>query len=64
MAKENETKKHDLRDDIYAPSTTITNTNERLAGAEPKTVDPENGNFRMVTPDVGSDVVDGQTTKG
>jgi hypothetical protein len=64
MAKEKQIKKHDLRDDIYAPSTTITNTNERLAGAEPKSVDPENGNLRMVTPDVGSDVVDGQTTKG
>ena len=63
MAKREE-KKHDLRDDIYAPSTTVTNTNERLAGSEPRTVDPENGNLRMVTPDVGSDVVEGQNTKG
>lgn len=64
MAKNKENKKHDLRDDIYAPSTTVTDTNERLAGAEPKSVDPENGNLRMVTPDIGSDVVEGQTTKG
>ena len=63
MAKE-KTKQHDLRDDIYAPSTTVTNTDERLAGAEPRTVDPENGNLRMVKPDVGADVVEGQTTKG
>ncbi len=28
-------KPHDLRDDIYAPPTTVTNTDERLAGAEP-----------------------------
>jgi len=58
------TKKHDLRDDIYAPKTTVTNTDERFAGAEPKTVDPENGSLAMVTPDVGEDVVEGQNTKG
>ncbi len=32
MAKQHE-KPHDLRDDIWAPQTTVTNTNERLAGA-------------------------------
>ena len=63
MAKDKE-KKHDLRDDMYAPRTTVTNTDERMAGAEPKSVDPENGNLRMVTPDIGKDVVEGQTTKG
>ncbi len=57
-------KKHDLRDDIYAPRTTVTNTDERFAGAEPKAVDPENGNLRMVTPKTGQDVVEGQNTKG
>src|ERR1700754_2563030 len=35
-------KPHDLRDDTYAPRTTITNTDERLAGAEPATLDPAN----------------------
>jgi hypothetical protein len=56
-------KPHDLRDDIYAPSTTVTNTNERLAGAEPVSVDPENGNMKLVHPGP-DDVPPGQTTKG
>ncbi|HXC54692.1 MAG TPA: hypothetical protein VNU97_05320 [Rhizomicrobium sp.] len=57
-------KPHDLRDDIYAPPTTVTNTNERLAGAEPASVDPENGNLKLVRPALGSNVPPGQTTKG
>jgi hypothetical protein len=57
-------KLHDLRDDIYAPRTTLTNTNERLTGSEPRSVDPENGNLRMVRPEPGKNVPDGATTKG
>ena len=57
-------KPHDLRDDIYAPPTTVTNTDERLAGAERATVDPENGSLRLVRPEIGKNVPDGQTTKG
>ncbi|MEI9994753.1 MAG: hypothetical protein WDM91_09180 [Rhizomicrobium sp.] len=57
-------KQHDLRDDIYAPRTTVTNTDERLAGAEPSTVDPENGNLKLVRPEPGKNVPDGVTTKG
>jgi hypothetical protein len=57
-------KPHDLRDDIYAPAgTTLTRTDERLAGSEPVTVDPENGSFKPVRPDIGN-VPPGQTTKG
>jgi hypothetical protein len=56
-------KPHDLRDDIYAPPTTVTNTDERLAGAEPVSVDPERGNMRIVSPNAGN-VPQGQTTKG
>jgi len=63
MAK-TKTKPHDLRDDIYASPTTITNTNERLAGSELPSVDPEAGDFRLVTSDIGKDVAPGQTTKG
>lgn len=59
-----EKKPHDLRDDTYAPRTTITNTDERLAGAEPPTVDPEKDDFQLVTPDIGKNIPDGQTTKG
>jgi hypothetical protein len=57
-------KPHDLRDDIYAPRTTVTNTDERLAGAEPRTVDPENGSLRLVRPEPGKNVPPGATTKG
>lgn len=56
-------KLHDLRDDIYAPRTSTTNTNERLAGAEPETVDPEKGNLRLLRPETGKNVPPGQTTK-
>ena len=57
-------KLHDLRDDIYAPRTTITNTDERLAGAEPATVDPQAGNLKLVRPEPGKNVPPGATTKG
>jgi len=55
---------HDLRDEIYSPPTTVTNTDERLAGAEPPSVDPERGNLRIVTPEPGKNIPEGQTTKG
>ena len=57
-------KPHDLRDDIYAPRTTVTNTNERLAGVEPRTVDPENGNLKLVRPEPGKNIPPGSATKG
>ncbi len=56
-------KKHDLRDDIYAPRTTVTNTDERLAGAEPSTVDPEHGDMDLLRPGIGGKTLDGQATK-
>jgi hypothetical protein len=56
-------KLHDLRDDIY-PGTTVTDTDERLAGAEPVAVNPENGNLKLVTPEPGKNIPEGQTTKG
>lgn len=57
-------KPHDLRDDIYAPRTTVTNLNERLAGAESPAVDAEkgDGDLPLVTPT--SKVPDGAATKG
>lgn len=57
-------KKHDLRDDTYAPRTTVTNTDERLAGAEPATVDPDKGNLQLVNPEPGKGVPEGSATKG
>ncbi len=57
-------KPHDLRDDIYAPRGTITDIDERLAGAEPKAVDPQKGNLKMVRPEPGKNVPDGAATKG
>jgi hypothetical protein len=63
MARKKE-KPHDLRDDIYGPRTTVTNTDERLAGAEPPSVDPRTGNLRLVRPEPGKNVPDGSTTKG
>ncbi|HEY0104795.1 MAG TPA: hypothetical protein VGB91_01835 [Rhizomicrobium sp.] len=63
MAKQ-PTKPHDLRDDIYAPRTTVTDTNERLAGAEPPAIDPENGDFPLVTPEPGKNLPPGQAVKG
>jgi hypothetical protein len=57
-------KPHDLRDDIYAPSTTVTKLNERLVGAEPPAVDAEKGDddLPLLTP--SSKVPDGAATKG
>ncbi|MEI9991387.1 MAG: hypothetical protein WDM86_15245 [Rhizomicrobium sp.] len=63
MAKDKQ-KPHDLRDDTYAPRTTVTNTDERLAGAEPPSVNPEAGDFVLVTPEPGKGIAEGQTTKG
>jgi hypothetical protein len=63
MAKSQKTP-HDLRDDIYKPATTVTDTKERLAGAEPPAADPEKGNLRLVTPTPGQGVPNGSATKG
>jgi hypothetical protein len=62
MAKE--AKKHDLRDDIYKPHLTPTDTDETFVGAPPTTVDPEGGNLRLVTPTPGKGVPEGAATKG
>lgn len=63
MAKSKQ-KPHDLRDDMYKPRTTVTDTDDRMAGAKPPSVDPEKGNFRLVTPEPGKNLPEGQTTKG
>jgi hypothetical protein len=55
-------KKPDLRDK-KAPRTTITNTDERLAGSEKPSVSPTNGPH-MVRPEVGRNIPPGQGTKG
>jgi hypothetical protein len=55
---------HDLRDDIYKPSVTPTDTNETFVGAPPTAVDPETGNLRLVTPTPGKGVPEGAATKG
>ncbi|MEJ0028761.1 MAG: hypothetical protein WDN01_22265 [Rhizomicrobium sp.] len=60
----NEPKPHDLRDDIYAPGTTVTNIEERFAGAEPPILNAETSNFVLVTPDPGKGIPAGQITKG
>ena len=57
-------KPHDLRDDIWAPRTSVTGTDERLAGAERKPIDPEKGAPQMVTPTPGKNVPEGAATKG
>ena len=62
MAKE-PVKKPDLRDG-RAPATTVTNTDERLAGSEQASVDPVSGDPHMVRPDVGRGIPPGQATKG
>ena len=59
-----EAKKHDLRDDIYKPRLTPTDTDETFVGAPPTTVDPESGNLRLVTPTPGQGVPEGAATKG
>ena len=56
-------KKPDLRDG-NAPATTVTNTDERLAGAEQPSVSPTSGDPHMVRPDVGRNIPPGQATKG
>jgi hypothetical protein len=57
-------KPHDLRDDIYTPSTTVTNLNERLVGAESPATDAErgDGDLPLLSPD--SKTPDGAATKG
>jgi transposase len=55
-------KKPDLRDG-KAPATTVTNTDERLAGSEKPSVSPVSGP-RMVTPEPGRNIPPGQGTKG
>jgi hypothetical protein len=57
-------KPHDLRDDIYAPSTTVTDLNERLAGAESPAVDAEKGDGDLPLVSPASRVPDGAATKG
>lgn len=61
MAK-NRAKPHDLRDDIYKPRTSVTDTNETFVGAAPPAVDPERGELPLATPQ--SRVPAGQTTRG
>ena len=56
--------KHDLRDDIYKPRLTPTDTDETFVGAEPSSVDSEKGNLRLVTPTPGQGVPEGSNTKG
>ena len=56
-------KKPDLRDG-NGPRTTVTNTDERLAGSEQPSVAPTRGDPHMVRPDVGRNIPSGQTTKG
>jgi hypothetical protein len=63
MAKSKQ-KPHDLRDDMYKPHTTVIDTDGRMAGAEPPSVDPEKGNLRLLTPEPGKNLPEGQTTKG
>jgi hypothetical protein len=62
MAKAKQ-KPHDLRDEIYAPRTTET-TDGRLAGDEPKSVDPLKRNPGPMTPTPGKNVPEGAATKG
>jgi hypothetical protein len=57
-------KPHDLRDDIYAPGTTVTDLNERLAGAESPAVDAEKGDGDLPLVSPASRVPDGAATKG
>jgi len=57
-------KPHDLRDDTYKPRVTPTNTDETFVGAPPKTVDPDAGDPRLVTPAPGKGVPEGAATKG
>ena len=63
MAKP-QAKPHDLRDDIYMPRVTPTDTNETFVGAPPPAADPEAGNLRLVTPTPGKGVPEGAATKG
>ena len=64
MATKLKPPKHDLRDDIYVPHTSITDTDERLAGAEPSSVDPDRDDLPLVTPTPGKSVPEGSTVKG
>ena len=58
MAKQRKT---DLRDQV-GPPTTITNLKETFAGDDNRNIMPQ-PTARMVTPDLGSKVPEGQVTK-
>jgi hypothetical protein len=64
MAAKAKKKPHDLRDDIWAPRTTVTKRTDDRRPGEPVSVDPEEGNPEIVSPRAGKNVTQGQTTKG
>jgi hypothetical protein len=55
-------KKHDLREDIPAP-TTITNTNSRMAGGSDNPNVKVDDAGKILTPGASSPVPEGQNTK-
>jgi hypothetical protein len=55
-------KKHDLRDDIPAP-TTLTNTNSRMAGGSDNPNVKVKDQGKLLTPGASGSVPDGQNTK-
>jgi hypothetical protein len=58
MAAKAKKKPHDLRDDIWAPRTTVTRKTDNRRPGEPDS-DPE-GNPEIVSPQVGKNVTPGQ----
>jgi hypothetical protein len=64
MAAKAKKKPHDLRDDIWAPRTTVTRKTDGRRAGEPDSVDREERNPEIVSPAVGRNVTPGQTTKG
>jgi hypothetical protein len=64
MAAKTKKKPHDLRDDIWAPRTSVTKKRDEHLPDEPEPIDLERDDPEIVSPGVGNNVTPGQATKG
>jgi hypothetical protein len=64
MAAKTKKKPHDLRDDIWAPRTSVRRKMDERLPDEPEAIDLERGDPEIVSPEVRKNVTPGQTTKG
>jgi hypothetical protein len=63
MAAKTKKKPHDLRDDIWAPQTSVTRKRDERLPDEPERIDLGREEPEIVSPQVGKNVTPGQTTK-